>query len=142
MWKKDFRICLFYVIYQYIFWLSIDQEKKLDWNHIEAQAFGERSDLDLETVKKEYKNFIDNKTTFDQVLANNLKEPNKTYLTVKAILYVFFLEIDFLEREGVLSQTNNIVGKYIKLTQEVVGGESTGLVHAVTSKVYTGKVQD
>ncbi len=142
MWKKKFRICLFYGIYQYIFWLNIDQEKHLDWDHIIAQAFGERNDLDQEAIKNEFTNFLENKKTFDQILTQNLKEPSKTYLTVKAVLYTFFLEVAFLEREDHISQGSNIVGKYIKLTQEIVGGESTGLVHAITSKVYAEKVQD
>ncbi len=139
MWEKKHRFSLFVAIYQYLFWNNLSLDYSIDWDKIFGEVFEEEEVFDARIIEQDFEIFLSKKENFDEVLTQYLKDSSKTYDMVKAILYTFLTEMGKTkaEEEGVVLE--KIVGKYIRLTQEMVGGQSTALVHAVTSKVLENR---
>jgi hypothetical protein len=138
MWEKKYRFSLFVAIYQYLFWNNLSLDYSIDWDKILNEVFGEEVDFDnVAPLQKDFDFFLSKKESFDEILVKHLKDSSKTYDMVKAVLYTFLTETEGGEKD--VEALEKIVGKYIRLTQEMVGGQSTALVHAVTSKVLEGK---
>jgi hypothetical protein len=128
-------------IYQVLFWreMGIDTDSWIfDPVLLDEVLPGEHSDaVDPELVYAEYQRFLAiEKTELDPLIDPYMSEAKKTFDVVQAVLYTFMLEKSLVP-SGEISQTGGtMVGKYIKLTQDLIAGGNTGLVHAILSKMY------
>lgn len=145
MWEKSFRFSLFTLIYQDLFWRNLGVESYQPAEHIELVLSEVKLKEDEQPPKEEeLLAFLDifhaRELSFETELKKYLSQYEKTYTAVRAILFTFLLE-----KESVMEaqeDPGDIVGKYIRLTQNMVGGENTGLVHAVLSKIVGGKKEE
>ena len=152
MWGKYFRLSLITAVYQEMFWRGIPSvELDLDVLHI-VNTVEEKRDPSDKNVEQEQKEIISTEDLSSElqkclalekeyvdVLKEYLADWAKTYDLVKAVLFVFMLEKAEATEAG--EDPSELVGKYIKITQDLVGGKSTGLVHAILSKMTGGRVK-
>ena len=144
MWAKEFRFLVFVGLYSFLFWEEEFSREDFQKNDLEAlkTMFYADSDFTEEEIKKALDFILKthaNKSDYKKILLNYLNNWDKTYLLTQSILFTFLAEIGDIQKKEV--EKENIVGKYIRLTQEMVGGQSTALVHAVASKILEDKLK-
>ena len=66
---------------------------------------------------------------------------NKTFPIVKACLFTFLLEKDYLRSTQSDVESKEVVSKYIRLSEDLVGGQNVALVHAILSKVTGSSIE-
>ncbi len=144
MWDKFFRAAMVNTVYQDIFWKNIEIVNEIDTDFIVEQMKKNLSEKSLESFNVDTKQLDEklveceaNYTEHKKFLLKYLEGWYKTYDIVKAILFVFLIERMDAESKGL--DIGDVVGKYIKLTQDIVGGKSTSLVHAILSKITGGE---
>ena len=142
MWEKSFRSSLFSLVYQDLFWRDLGVETYDPKQHLEL-VLSEVKLKEGESLPSEAKlleslsAFEEKEGAFETELKKYLNQYDKTYTAVRALLFTFLVERDMILEKK--EDPGDIVGKYIRLTQNMVGGENTGLVHAVLSKIVGGK---
>lgn len=134
MWSKRNRLAICSVIYQHIFWESLVQEGLVEPNFdvdlLNEILSGEETDIINDKVVKEAETyFMVHREEIWSKLAPYMDQWEKTFDIVKAVLYTYILESELFGVENVK------VGKYIKITQDLIAGGSTSLVHAILSKI-------
>ncbi len=146
MWEKNFRVALFTAVYQKLFQSDfVDAGIAWNWEIVlnnlkveEASKMPKVQDLscrleDLGTNQEKYQN----------LLQKYLQSWDRTYDIVKAILLTYLQELSEMKESGSLEvNSNEIVSKYIRLTQEYIGGENTALVHAVASNILENNLAE
>lgn len=135
MWSKRNRLAVATTIYENLYWdyYEFNKEKWLfDADYLQEFLAGEKTDeIDGELVKKAVAEFYAKKPQIDTILKDYIEYNSKTFLIVYAVLCSFLVEREGLETE----EKERLVGKYIKLTQDLIAGGNTSLVHAILSKI-------
>ena len=135
MWSKRNRLTVCVQIFEDLYWQDIpEKENHLEFSKSELEDLipGEKTDqIDYKLVQKALKQYQKlGEGHFQEVFTEYMDNWSKTLLSVRAVLYCWVLES---EMTGV--DKAELVGKYIKLTQDLIAGGNTGLVHALLSKV-------
>lgn len=137
MWTKVFRKALISVVYQDIFSISIEGLNKNDFDL--DLVISEYSTQDTPILIDEIKEVLDfynqDNNYYSEIVKKYLNKWDKTYDLIKATLVVFTLELLYAKEHNIYIQ-GNLVGKYVRLAQDFVGGDNPGLVHAVASKIF------
>lgn len=132
MWQKTFRFLVFNSIYNQIFLTREEGVLGSYSQDLHSLALSSLHDPDVvikSEIEKRLNKFQEEGKENTDFLKKFLPKWDQTYPIVKAILFTFLLEKQEVE------DANQIIGKYIKLTQDMIGGENTSLVHAVLAKV-------
>jgi hypothetical protein len=143
MWTKEVRLAVCSSIYEDIFWNSVvAQDKtvtKIDEDFIEdvVKNLTKEDVAVYESTIKTYKS--NQKEYYLEVLKPYIEDWKKTFDIVQAILISFILEREYYTVHNETIADADYAGKYIKVTQDLVGGGNTGLVHAIISKI-TGQI--
>jgi len=155
IWNQYIRTLLFFAIYNYLFLGDKSDNFVVDWNFLEyhlKQEFqdkesnkdlnnqenksNEESEFLLETSKLDetFLIYLQKKEVFEIELQEFLHNWEKTYNLVKALLFTCLLEIEISgnKAEEVLPNFT----KYLRLSQDFIGSENVGLVHAVLMKIF------
>lgn len=137
MWSKNFRICLFNAVYQELFTKGLtDSNLSFDWTLVFDTIENQAELPDIQNLDRSLEFLKENQTKYESILQKYLSNWNKTYSIVRAIMLCFLQEVSEAQA---ISKTDlevvEIISKYIKLTEEYVGGENTALVHAITSNI-------
>jgi transcription termination factor NusB len=135
MWSKRNRLTVCVQIFEDLYWQDIPEKEShiaFSQEELEDLVPGEKIDvIDYKLVQKALKLWRKNgEEYYQKVFETYMDNWSKTLLSVRAVLYGWVLES---EMTGVPKE--ELVGKYIKLTQDLVAGGNTGLVHALLSKV-------
>jgi transcription termination factor NusB len=136
MWSKSFRYTLFTGIYQHLFWkneFGLDQ-LDVDWSVITAISQEVLTQNEQVQAIQIFDTYLENREVYESILKPLLNSWDKTFDIVKAALFTGVLELIDIQNEPqeILEKS---VGKYIHLTQDMIGGKNPALVHAVLSKV-------
>jgi transcription termination factor NusB len=135
VWEKPFRYLVFAAIYQLLFWREQGVENlKLDWEMIQEVSKTEVK-VDIIALEKIIEAFRANEIAYTNTLEQYLKTWSKTYPVVKACFFCFMLEHDSLIKQGENEIAKTIVSKYIRLGEDLIGGQNVSLIHAVLSKI-------
>lgn len=129
MWEKSFRRGLFSYLYLYLFWDSIGFEnphlKDLEKIKNLAKEFMNVDLIEYQkkivTLKNNYNHYLDK--------LNLLVSWEKTHLITKAILLTFLVELDET------TDKSNLIGSYLRISQDFGGSHVVSIVHAVLSKL-------
>lgn len=140
MWSKRNRMAICCTIYQSLFWREsgVNQDAWIfDAEFLDEVLPGEKTDaVDGELVFAQYNNFLLlQNTVLDAAIDPFMQESKKTFDVVQAVLYTFVLERTLVSATEISETGGTMVGKYIKLTQDLIAGGNTGLVHAILSKM-------
>jgi transcription termination factor NusB len=136
MWNKVERFVLVTGIYNHLMYnqMKMDTEIEIDWDFIANNCLYLKENYDLDDVKNRFKNYFEHSDKFDSLVKEYLTNLDITPLIVIAILITFFLEIDESSKRDDTT-TINFLGKYPRLTQELIAGEYTSLINAIIRKV-------
>lgn len=135
-WSKRNRLAVAITIYENLYWDYHNLDKKnwvFDVDYLQEFLSGEKTDeISGKIVKNALEDYHEKKKKMDLVLKDYIEDISKTFLIVNAVLYAFLVERDLVEE---VSEKEKLVGKYIKLTQDLIAGGNTSLVHAILSKI-------
>ncbi|NJK71692.1 MAG: hypothetical protein HC932_05655 [Thermales bacterium] len=133
MWSQATRKVLISSVYEYLFWQKLEDPKEfvIDWSQLTLEHFNEGDVLNQKEFQKVFNTFLSLPDKYLSQVSKFINDWSKTFDLVKAILIVFVIELESFQDEP----PKNIISKYIRITQELVGGENPSLVHAVTSKI-------
>jgi hypothetical protein len=138
MWNKVERFVLVTGLYDYLLEPELYSTIDIDWNFIVDNCLYKEELIDLERIKFRYSIFIDNKDLYLSKIKSYLQNLHITPQIVIAILATFFIELDeAIANNDVLKE--NFLGKYPRITQELIAGEYTALINAVVRKVAIDK---
>jgi hypothetical protein len=139
MWTKEVRLAVCSSIYEDIFWHSVvAQDKtviKIDEEFVEdvIKVFTQQDKKMYELAIESYK--LKGQQYYLELLKPYIEDWKKTFDIVQAILISFVLEREYYTQHNETISAQDYAGKYIKVTQDLVGGGNTGLVHAIISKI-------
>lgn len=138
MWDKKFRIAVFSLLYEILFTgLDVSEfsaKSITDEYRVEVKALNNVfEDLDLDKVFAKILVFFENCDEYETKVKESTKNWDKTFLTVKACLFTFCIEIDEIDILSI--NDNQIVNSYLRLSQDYLGQENVPLVHAVVLKL-------
>jgi transcription termination factor NusB len=173
MWDKLTRKVIFLYIYNILFWDNLDLvAEKVEIatdNNIPGLVESDPNELiniddlkiysldsDLKDIPKKFIEdnlglFKQNQARFETILKPLLSNWGQTYLIVKAILFTFLLELDYLKnpqnkttKDDEVSCTDTddnsqLIGKYLRLSQEYGNSQSVAVIHAVLAKIFDSK---
>jgi transcription termination factor NusB len=149
VWDKPTRLSIFSAIYEVLFW----REQNFENNKIENEDLKDPNwgfifeNLKFEVYPEEKKLdilmglFYTHESLYTKTLSQYLINWDKTYSIVKACLFSFMLEletnkeIDFTQNTE--ERNRELITKYIRLSEDHIGGQNVGLVHAVLSKILS-----
>lgn len=135
MWSKRNRLTVCAQIFEDLYWEDLPEKGShvhYSSEELDELVPGEKTDvIDRKLIKNVLKEFHSKGEAYYQAVFQEYMENwEKTLLPVRAVLYGWVIES---EMTGVSRE--DLVGKYIKVTQDLVAGGNTGLVHALLSKV-------
>jgi len=133
VWDKNLRYCIFTAVYQKLFWEDESVEYFLDWSFIIENIPNKDTRPEIDLLDELYEVFLENKANYTEQLQNHLKNWNRTFPDVRACLFTFLLEKDSLKKKS--EDVSDIVSKYVRLSEDLIGGKNVGLVHAIVSKL-------
>ncbi|MEM1311979.1 MAG: hypothetical protein AAGF07_00770 [Patescibacteria group bacterium] len=138
MWDKLVRLSVFTAIYDKLFWEDYDalETRAVDWSFI-FENLPPESNLDASNLNSYIEYFDKKKEEYQEVLSKYLKNWDRTFLIIKACLYTYLIERDLVLDSEANKQEflKALVTRYIRLSENYVGGQNVGLVHAVMSKI-------
>lgn len=152
MWEKNFRIVTFAAIYEAIYWAHEEgnTHDSID-NHTTATQ-QQRSHIDIEAIAESYsitlneediakmlelvEKFQNKQDQLYSVLEQYTTAWNKTYDLVKAIMCTALIELEELSPTLSPEQKKLIVNKYVRIAQDMIGGNNPNLVFAIIGKIY------
>lgn len=139
MWTKEFRFCLFSLIYEDLLGLvkiaeTIDFESFIGSVLTEYKSF-KKENIDILEIEKQYSNYLKNKEKFETKLIQLLPDWNKTFEIVKSILITFQLEKQSLK----IFEKDKLVVSFIKFAEGYCVSTNVKLIHAVLSKLVDEK---
>lgn len=166
MWDKSTRKVIFLYLYNYLFWNSLKPVSEEN-NLLISQDLSKVLELDSDLVKipqdlitAQLELFKEKQLNFENKLKSSLSNWSQTYLIVKAVLFTFLLESDWVEindtkpksdlgskklsKKVELSPTDDnleqdlddqLLGRYLRLAQEYANSRSVAVVHAVLAKL-------
>lgn len=130
---------MFTAIYQKLFRLSLTEgEPVFEWALVfDSLKLGDGLELpDISDLDFSFASVLEKEDKFKALLNKYLQDWGRTYDIVKAILLTYLQELAELKESNkieVLAQ--DLVGSYVRLAQDYIGGENTSLVHAVASNI-------
>lgn len=138
MWDKLTRQAIFSAIYQIVFFQDQELDWNIDWEYIleNSPKITEETDIPSFLSLTSYLDlFYEKRGLFESYLKIKLPNWESTFPLIKACLYTFLTEYSYITTNFNDFDKEALLGKYIKLSQETIGGQSVTLVHAVTSKI-------
>jgi transcription termination factor NusB len=149
VWDKPTRLSIFSAIYEILFWRSqgfeLKQEisivrKDLSWSFIFENLKFE-SKPDINSLDLIIDSFYKSEGEYTILLSKYLNSWDKTYSIVKACLFTFLLELNSTKElnnsQDISGYYREIITRYIRLSEDYIGGQNVGLVHAVLSKIIS-----
>ena len=136
MWIKQDRQALSLAIYMHLFRSEAGMDFALDGDSIElieGVVNRDEAAVNKKDLAKFFDIYTDNSINYTKLIIPHMNNWEKTYEIVKAVIYCYIIERVDLEEQGI--EAENLIGKYVKLTQDWVAGGNTGLVHAVLAKL-------
>jgi len=134
MWLKENRFLLVSKLYQIMFWhdfgTSIPDSEKIEIPILEDFIYPEGWE---DFIKEKILKLKETDSQFKIFLKEKLRQPEKTFLMVRAILASAFLEFNELGLEEAKSE--KLANVYSKLTQDLVGGQSPELVFSIINSL-------
>jgi transcription termination factor NusB len=139
MWTKEFRFCLFSLIYEDLLGLleiaePVDFERVIESVLTEYKSF-EKDNIELTELKKYYELYLQSKNKLEAKLIKFLPDWNKTFDIIKSILITFQLEKQSLK----VFEKDKLVVSYIKFAEGYCVSSNVKLVHAVLSRLIDEK---
>jgi transcription termination factor NusB len=139
MWTKEFRFCLFSLVYEDLLDLveiaePVDFESFIDSVLTEYKSF-KKENIETLEIEKQFNNYLKNKEKFETKLIQLLPDWNKTFEIVKSILMTFQLEKQSLK----VFEKDKLVVSYIKFAEGYCVSTNVKLIHAVLSKLVDDK---
>jgi transcription termination factor NusB len=135
VWDKPFRYSIFTAVYELLFWREEGvNDFNIDWDFIFENAKFEVKP-DIEDLNQVMYLFEQKEKSYTDILESYLANWDKTFSIIKACLFTFLLEKDDIGNSEPPVDSKDIVTKYIRLSEDLVGGQNVGLVHAVLSKI-------
>jgi transcription termination factor NusB len=139
MWNKEFRFCLFCLIYEDLLGYreiseSVDFESFTDSILTEYKSF-KKENIDLIELEKRYELYLRSKDMLEAKLITFLPDWNKTFEIIKSILITFQLEKQSLK----IFEKDKLVVSYIKFAEGYCVSTNVKLIHAVLSKLVDEK---
>ncbi len=141
MWTKSYRYCLVSSIYECIF-RDFDAAVYPDWSLIISclENTDKAEDKPLfNDLDESYKTFTQNYQAYKATLQLYLQDWDRTHLLVQSILLEFVQESEMLTNQKLELQIPELVSKYIRLTDNLIGGQGVSLVHAVLTKLIAAE---
>jgi hypothetical protein len=139
MWNKTERFVLATGLYEYLLEPTHISENAINWDFIVDNCLYQKDDIDLLKIEKRFKIFLQNEDLYINKIEQYLQNLTITPQIVISILISFFIEIDESLAKSDETIEGNFLGKYPRLTQEVIAGEYTSLVNAIVRKVASDK---
>ena len=135
MWSKRNRLTVCVEIFEELYWRDVPEKsshENFSISELEDLIPGDKADkIDSKLVHQALANFTTKgEAYYQEVFKEYMDNWEKTLDTVRSVLYTWIIE-----SETTGQPKEELVGKYIKLTQDIVAGGNTGLVHALLSKV-------
>lgn len=136
MWNKVERFVLVTAIYDQLMYNQMDMgtEIEIDWDFIANNCLYLSEDCDIEDIKDRCKLYLEDQDSYVSRVKEYLSNYDITPLIVIAILITFFLEVDESSSRD-RTASISFLGKYPRLTQELIAGEYTSLINAIIRKV-------
>jgi hypothetical protein len=134
MWNKIERFVLVTGIYDNLLEPTYYTDNDINWDFIIDNCLYQKETVDKEKINFRYNIFLNNKVLYLDKIKTYLQNFDMTPQIVIAILITFFIEVD----EAIASNEilkGNFLGKYPRLTQELIAGEYTSLINAIVRKV-------
>lgn len=133
MWEKNYRQAVFTGIYQIIFWREQGISMDIDLEYILEQINSKNIVTNKTELNFALDIFLQNESEYNIILEKYLKKRDKTFLLVLAILYTYMVETQ--HKIYTESEKTKIVSHYIRLTENLIGGQNVNLVHAILIKL-------
>lgn len=135
MWSKSIRTVLVILIYNEIFLLDYPQLIEKQISAIAREYKLELSEQDTASINIYFDRYQNNKIELESIISSFITSWNKTFDLIKAMLFAAVIELQLsLNTDGQFEDPEllkTIVSKYIHLSQDIVGGNNPGLIHAV-----------
>lgn len=135
MWNKTERFVLAVGLYEYLLEPSHISNNEINWNFIQDNCFYTNEEIDIDKLNNRFITFIQNDNFYLNKVNRYLQNSTVTPQIVISILISFFIEIDETLANNDNKLEHNFLGKYPRLTQEVIAGEYTSLVNAIVRNV-------
>lgn len=142
MWNKSERFAISVAIYQKLLRSSSkdvsDSNFEIDWDFINSNCFYQEEEIDINKITTIFNIYQSNSELYLNKVKKYLKSYIATPVLIVAILISLFLEID--STKAIIGSDSdklpeNFLGKYPRLTQELVAGEHTSLINAIVRKI-------
>jgi hypothetical protein len=151
-WKKSERFAIISAIYETFLLDDTKTENKIEgqedievvnFNFILENSIYEKSDSEsanIKKVKQIFSIFLENSVLYESKVKQYLSSYKTTPAVVRAILATLFLELDEIlaTYPDALAQDGlpyNFLGKYPRITQELIAGEYTALINAIVRRI-------
>jgi hypothetical protein len=135
MWNKVERFVLVTGLYDYLLDPELYSNQDIDWQFLVENCLYSSQEISLESVINRYEVFLNNQDYYFEKIKKYLQNFQVTPQIVIAILLTFFIEVDESLAINNDSLNENFLGKYPRITQELIAGEYTSLVNAIIRKV-------
>lgn len=139
MWTKEFRFCIFSLIYEDI--LAYREKSEIvdlgifvDAILTEYKSF-KLENIDSTGLENEYELYLKTKEKLSTKLMEHLPDWNKTFEIIKSILMTFQLEKQSLK----VFEKDKLVISYLKFAEDYCVSTNVKLIHAVLSKLIDEK---
>ena len=134
MWTKSFRYLIFTSLYQVLFWREQGENNpEIDFESI-VSTVQINDIIDFKSAEIVLENYYKNEKELTEKLIEVLDDWDKTFIMIKACLYSFLLEKMDIQNSGDFDEVQKIISKYIRLSEELIGGKNVKLIHAVLIK--------
>ena len=139
MWTKEFRFCLFSLIYDDLLGYKdsnevIDYENFVDSILTEYKTY-KKENIELAEIQKRFELYLETKEKLEKKLLTLLPDWNKTFEIIKAIFFTFQIEKQSLK----VFEKDKLVVSYIKFAEDYCASSNVKLIHAVLSKLVDEK---
>ena len=134
MWNKIERFVLVTGLYDYLLDPTYYTDNNINWDFIIDNCLYQKETVDIEKINFRYNIFLNNKVLYFDKIKTYLQNFDITPQIVIAILITFFIEVDEAVADKEVLK-GNFLGKYPRLTQELIAGEYTSLINAIVRKV-------
>lgn len=128
-------------VYQELFAEELGADLGLEWDFILETVENPQDRPSSKELAKSMASLRLKREQYELLLKKYLHSWERTYETVKAMLLTFLEELSKLREVEEKSELIELVGKYVRLTQDYIGGENTALVHAVASNIVENDLE-
>ncbi len=135
MWSNSTRKVLISAVYEYLFWekLEVRNDFEVEWDSLFNEHNKDNESISIAELSALLDNFITNKDSYCTKIQKYINDWSKTYDLIKAVLITLVIELEIANPQ----EPEKLISKYIRISQNLVGGENPSLVHAVSSRIIT-----